>query len=137
MLSKFKNTKILEINEFRNEVKEYDELKSIEFLKIKTNKGFFLLAYIKLEDNLNEINILNKEETFKKLIGKKINKVKGDLTEKENDSEIKTTTTFTFTTEEKEEVKLSIEFKNKNTLGSINKDILRIFISFTALEDLF
>lgn len=137
MLSKFKNTKILEINEFRNEVKEYDELKSIEFLKIKTNKGFFLLAYIKLEDNLNEINILNKEETFKKLIGKKINKVKGDLTEKENDSEIKTTTTFTFTTEEKEEVKLSIEFKNKNTLGSINKDILRIFILFTALEDLF
>lgn len=137
MLSKFKNTKILEINEFRNEVKEYDELKSIEFLKIKTNKGFFLLAYIELEDNLNEINILNKEETFKKLIGKKINKVKGDLIEKENDSEIKTTTTFTFTTEEKEEVKLSIEFKNKNTLGSINKDILRIFISFTALEDLF
>ena len=137
MLSKFKNTKILEINEFRNEVKEYDELKSIEFLKIKTNKGFFLLAYIELEDNLNEINILNKEETFKKLIGKKINKVKGDLTEKENDSEIKTTTTFTFTTEEKEEVKLSIEFKNKNTLGSINKDILRVFISFTALEDLF
>lgn len=137
MLSKFKNTKILEINEFRNEVKEYDKLKSIEFLKIKTNKGFFLLAYIKLEDNLNEINILNKEETFKKLIGKKINKVKGDLIEKENDSEIKTTTTFTFTTEEKEEVKLSIEFKNKNTLGSINKDILRIFISFTALEDLF
>lgn len=137
MLSKFKNTKILEINEFRNEVKEYDELKSIEFLKIKTNKGFFLLAYIELEDNLNEINILNKEETFKKLIGKKINKVKGDLIEKENDSEIKTTTTFTFTTEEKEEVKLSIEFKNKNTLSSINKDILRIFISFTALEDLF
>jgi len=137
MLSKFKNTKILEINEFRNEVKEYDELKSIEFLKIKTNKGFFLLAYIELEDNLNEINILNKEEIFKKLIGKKINKVKGDLIEKENDSEIKTTTTFTFTTEEKEEVKLSIEFKNKNTLGSINKDILRIFISFTALEDLF
>ena len=137
MLSKFKNTKILEINEFRNEVKEYDELKSIEFLKIKTNKGFFLLAYIELEDNLNEINILNKEETFKKLIGKKINKVKGDLIEKENDSEIKTTTTFTFTTEEKEEVKLSIEFKNKNTLGSINKDILRVFISFTALEDLF
>lgn len=137
MLSKFKNTKILEINEFRNEVKEYDELKSIEFLKIKTNKGFFLLAYIELEDNLNEINILNKEETFKKLIGKKINKVKGDLIEKENYSEIKTTTTFTFTTEEKEEVKLSIEFKNKNTLGSINKNILRIFISFTALEDLF
>ena len=137
MLSKFKNTKILEINEFRNEVKEYDELKSIEFLKIKTNKGFFLLAYIELEDNLNEINILKKEETFKKLIGKKINKVKGDLIEKENDSEIKTTTTFTFTTEEKEEVKLSIEFKNKNTLGSINKNILRIFISFTALEDLF
>lgn len=137
MLSKFKNTKILEINEFRNEVKEYDNLKSIEFLKIKTNKGFFLLAYIELEDNLNEINILNKEETFKKLIGKKINKVKGDLTEKENDSEIKTTTTFTFTTEEKEEIKLSIEFKNKNTLGSINKDILRVFISFTALEDLF
>lgn len=137
MLSKFKNTKILEINEFRNEVKEYDNLKSIEFLKIKTNKGFFLLAYIELEDNLNEINILNKEEIFKKLIDKKINKVKGDLTEKENDSEIKTTTTFTFTTEEKEEVKLSIEFKNKNTLGSINKDILRVFISFTALEDLF
>lgn len=137
MLSKFKNTKILEINEFRNEVKEYDELKSIEFLKIKTNKGFFLLAYIELENNINEINILNKEETFKKLIGKKINKVKGDLIEKENDSEIKTTTTFTFTTEEKEEVKLSIEFKNKNTLGSINKNILRIFISFTALEDLF
>lgn len=137
MLSKFKNTKILEINEFRNENEEYDKLKSIEFLKIKTNKGFFLLAYIELEDNLNEINILNKEETFKKLIGKKINKVKGDLTEKENDSEIKTTTTFTFTTEEKEEVKLSIEFKNKNTLGSINKDILRVFISFTALEDLF
>ena len=137
MLSKFKNTKILEINEFRNEVKEYDDLKSIEFLKIKTNKGFFLLAYIELEDNLNEINILNKKETFKKLIGKKINKVKGDLTEKENDSEIKTTTTFTFTTEEKEEIKLSIEFKNKNTLGSINKDILRVFISFTALEDLF
>ena len=137
MLSKFKNTKILEINEFRNEVKEYDELKSIEFLKIKTNKGFFLLAYIELENNLNEINILNKEETFKKLIGKKINNVKGDLKEKENDSEIKTTTTFTFTTEEKEEVKLSIEFKNKNTLGSINKNILRIFISFTALEDLF
>ena len=116
MLSKFKNTKILEINKFRNEKEEYDKLKSIEFLKIKTNKGFFLLAYIELEDNLNEINILNKEETFKKLIGKKINKVKGDLTEKENDSEIKTTTTFTFTTEEKEEVKLSIEFKNKNTL---------------------
>lgn len=137
MLSKFKNTKILEINEFRNEKEEYDKLKSIEFLKIKTNKGFFLLAYIELEDNLNEINILNKEETFKKLIGKKINKVKGDLTEKENYSEIKTTTTFTFTTEEKEEVKLSIEFKNKNTLGSINKDILRVFISFTALEDLF
>lgn len=137
MLSKFKNTKILEINEFRNEKEEYDKLKSIEFLKIKTNKGFFLLAYIELEDNLNEINILNKEETFKKLIGKKINKVKGDLTEKENDSEIKTTTTFTFTTEEKEEIKLSIEFKNKNTLGSINKDILRVFISFTALEDLF
>lgn len=137
MLSKFKNTKILEINEFRNENEEYDKLKSIEFLKIKTNKGFFLLAYIELEDNLNEINILNKEETFKKLIGKKINKIKGDLTEKENDSEIKTTTTFTFTTEEKEEVKLSIEFKNKNTLGSINKDILRVFISFTALEDLF
>lgn len=137
MLSKFKNTKILEINEFRNEVKEYDELKSIEFLKIKTNKGFFLLAYIELENNLNEINILNKEETFKKLIGKKINNVKGDLKEKENDSEIKTTTTFTFTTEEKEEIKLSIEFKNKNTLGSINKDILRVFISFTALEDLF
>lgn len=137
MLSKFKNTKILEINEFRNEKEKYDKLKSIEFLKIKTNKGFFLLAYIELEDNLNEINILNKEETFKKLIGKKINKVKGDLTEKENDSEIKTTTTFTFTTEEKEEVKLSIEFKNKNTLGSINKDILRVFISFTALEDLF
>ena len=137
MLSKFKNTKILEINELRNEKEEYDKLKSIEFLKIKTNKGFFLLAYIELEDNLNEINILNKEETFKKLIGKKINKVKGDLTEKENDSEIKTTTTFTFTTEEKEEVKLSIEFKNKNTLGSINKDILRVFISFTALEDLF
>ena len=137
MLSKFKNTKILEINEFRNEVKEYDDLKSIEFLKIKTNKGFFLLACIELENNINEINILNKEETFKKLIGKKINKVKGDLTEKENDSEIKTTTTFTFTTEEKEEVKLSIEFKNKNTLGSINKDILRVFISFTALEDLF
>ena len=137
MLSKFKNTKILEINEFRNEVKEYDELKSIEFLKIKTNKGFFLLAYIELENNINEINILNKEETFKKLIGKKINKVKGDLIEKENDSEIKTTTTFTFTTEEKEEIKLSIEFKNKNTLGSINKDILRVFISFTALEDLF
>ena len=137
MLSKFKNTKILEINEFRNEKEEYDKLKSIEFLKIKTNKGFFLLAYIELEDNLNEINILNKKETFKKLIGKKINKVKGDLTEKENDSEIKTTTTFTFTTEEKEEVKLSIEFKNKNTLGSINKDILRVFISFTALEDLF
>ena len=137
MLSKFKNTKILEINEFRNEVKEYDELKSIEFLKIKTNKGFFLLTYIELENNLNEINILNKEETFKKLIGKKINNVKGNLTEKEKDSEIKTTTTFTFTTEEKEEIKLSIEFKNKNTLGSINKDILRVFISFTALEDLF
>lgn len=137
MLSKFKNTKILEINEIRNEVKEYDELKSIEFLKIKTNKGFFLLAYIELEDNLNEINILNKEETFKKLIGKKINKIKGNLTEKANDSEIKTTTTFTFTTEEKEEVKLSIEFKNKYTLGSINKDMLRVFISFTALEDLF
>ena len=137
MLSKFKNTKILEINEFRNEKEEYDKLKSIEFLKIKTNKGFFLLAYIELEDNLNEINILNKEETFKKLIGKKINNVKGNLTEKEKDSEIKTTTTFTFTTEEKEEIKLSIEFKNKNTLGSINKDILRVFISFTALEDLF
>lgn len=137
MLSKFKNTKILEINEFRNEKEEYDKLKSIEFLKIKTNKGFFLLAYIELEDNLNEINILNKEEIFKKLIGKKINNVKGNLTEKEKDSEIKTTTTFTFTTEEKEEVKLSIEFKNKNTLGSINKDILRVFISFTALEDLF
>ena len=44
MLSKFKNTKILEINEFRNEVKEYDELKSIEFLKIKTNKGFFFIS---------------------------------------------------------------------------------------------
>ena len=137
MLSKFKNTKILEINEFRNEVKEYDELNSLEFLKIKTNKGFFLLAYIELENNLNEINILNKEETFKKLIGKKINNVKGNLTEKEKDLEIKTTTTFTFTTEEKEEIKLSIEFKNKNTLGSINKDMLRVFISFTALEDLF
>ena len=87
--------------------------------------------------NLNEINILNKEETFKKLIGEKINNVKGNLIEKEKDSEIKTTTTFTFTTEEKEEIKLSIEFKNKNTLGSINKDILRVFISFTALEDLF
>ena len=137
MLSKFRNVKILEINEFRNEVQEIDDLKSIEFLKIKTNKGFFLLACIELENNINEINILNKEETFKKLIGKKIEKVKGELTEKENDHEIKTTTTFTFTTEEKEEIKLSIEFKNKNTLGSINRDILRVFISFTALEDLF
>lgn len=137
MLSKFRNIKILEINEMKNEVQENDDLKSIEFLKIKTNKGFFLLACIELENNINEINILNKEETFKKLIGKKIDKVKGDLTEKENDSEIKTTTTFTFTTEEKEEIKLSIEFKNKNTLGSINRDILRVFISFTALEDLF
>ena len=109
MLSKFRNVKILEINEFRN----------------------------KVENNINEINILNKEETFKKLIGKKIDKVKGDLIEKENDSEIKTTTTFTFTTEEKEEIKLSIEFKNKNNLDSINRDILRVFISFTALEDLF
>ena len=137
MLSKFRNVKILEINEFRNKVEEYDDLKSIEFLKIKTNKGFFLLACIELENNINEINILNKEETFKKLIGKKIDKVKGDLIEKENDSEIKTTTTFTFTTEENEEIKLSIEFKNKNTLDSINRDILRVFISFTALEDLF
>lgn len=137
MLSKFRNVKILEINEFRNKVEEYDDLKSIEFLKIKTNKGFFLLACIELENNINEINILNKEETFKKLIGKKIDKVKGDLIEKENDSEIKTTTTFTFITEEKEEIKLSIEFKNKNTLDSINRDILRVFISFTALEDLF
>ena len=137
MLSKFRNVKILEINEIKNEVQENDDLKSIEFLKIKTNKGFFLLACIELENNINEINILNKEETFKKLIGKKIDKVKGDLTEKENDSEIKTTTTFTFTTEEKEEIKLSIEFKNKNTLDSINRDILRVFISFTALEDLF
>lgn len=137
MLSKFRNIKILEINEIKNEVQENDDLKSIEFLKIKTNKGFFLLACIELENNINEINILNKEETFKKLIGKKIDKVKGDLTEKENDSEIKTTTTFTFTTEEKKEIKLSIEFKNKNTLGSINRDILRVFISFTALEDLF
>ncbi len=137
MLSKFRNVKILEINEFRNKVEEYDDLKSIEFLKIKTNKGFFLLACIELENNINEINILNKEETFKKLIGKKIEKVKGDLTEKENEYEIKTTTNFTFTTEEKEEIKLSIEYKNKNTLGSINRDILRVFISFTALEDLF
>ena len=137
MLSKFRNVKILEINEIKNEVQENDNLKSIEFLKIKTNKGFFLLACIELENNINEINILNKEETFKKLIGKKIEKVKGNLTEKENDHEIKTTTTFIFTTEEKEEVNLSIEYKNKNTLGSINKDILRDFISFTALEDLF
>lgn len=137
MLSKFRNVKILEINEIKNEVQENDDLKSIEFLKIKTNKGFFLLACIELENNINEINILNKEETFKKLIGKKIEKVKGNLTEKENNREIKTTTTFTFTTEEKEEIKLSIEYKNKNTLGSINKDILRVFISFTALEDLF
>jgi hypothetical protein len=137
MLSKFRNVKILEINEMKNEVKENDDLKSIEFLKIKTNKGFFLLACIELENNINEINILNKEETFKKLIGKKIEKVKGDLTEKENEYEIKTTTNFTFTTEEKEEIKLSIEHKNKNTLGSINRDILRVFISFTALEDLF
>ena len=137
MLSKFRNVKILEINEMKNEVKENDDLKSIEFLKIKTNKGFFLLACIELENNINEINILNKEETFKKLIGKKIEKVKGDLTEKENEYEIKTTTNFTFTTEEKEEIKLSIEYKNKNTLGSINRDILRVFISFTALEDLF
>lgn len=137
MLSKFRNVKILEINEIKNEVQENDNLKSIEFLKIKTNKGFFLLACIELENNINEINILNKEETFKKLIGKKIEKVKGNLTEKENDHEIKTTTTFIFTTEEKEEVNLSIEYKNKNTLGSINKDILRVFISFTALEDLF
>lgn len=137
MLSKFRNVKILKINEIKNEVEEYNDLKSIEFLKIKTNKGFFLLACIELENNINEINILNKEETFKKLIGKKIDKVKGDLIEKENDSEIKTTTTFTFTTEEKEEIKLSIEFKNKNTLDSINRDILRVFISFTALEDLF
>ena len=137
MLSKFRNVKILEINEMRNEVQENNDLKSIEFLKIKTNKGFFLLACIELESNINEINILNKEETFKKLIGKKIEKVKGNLTEKENDHEIKTTTTFIFTTEEKEEVNLSIEYKNKNTLGSINKDILRVFISFTALEDLF
>lgn len=137
MLSKFKNTKILEINEIRNKDQESDGLNSIEFLKIKTNKGFFLLAYIELENNLNEINILNKEETFKKLIGKKINNVKGNLSEEENDSKIKTTTTFTFTTEEKEEIKLSIELKNKNTLDSINRDILRVFISFTALEDLF
>ena len=137
MLSKFRNVKILEINEIRNEVQENDDLKSIEFLKIKTNKGFFLLACIELKNNINEINILNKEETFKKLIGKKIEKVKGDLTEKENEYEIKTTTNFTFTTEEKEEIKLSIEYKNKNTLGSINRDILRVFISFTALEDLF
>ncbi|WP_339061665.1 hypothetical protein [Fusobacterium polymorphum] len=137
MLSKFRNVKILEINEMKNEVQENDDLKSIEFLKIKTNKGFFLLACIELENNINEINILNKEETFKKLIGKKIEKVKGDLTEKENEYEIKTTTNFTFTTEEKEEIKLSIEYKNKNTLGSINRDILRVFISFTALEDLF
>lgn len=137
MLSKFRNVKILEINEMKNEVQENDDLKSIEFLKIKTNKGFFLLACIELENNINEINILNKEETFKKLIGKKIEKVKGDLTEKENEYEIKTTTNFIFTTEEKEEIKLSIEYKNKNTLGSINRDILRVFISFTALEDLF
>ncbi|PHI06623.1 hypothetical protein [Fusobacterium polymorphum] len=137
MLSKFRNVKILEINEMKNEVQENDDLKSIEFLKIKTNKGFFLLACIELENNINEINILNKEETFKKLIGKKIEKVKGDLTEKENEYEIKTTTNFTFTTEEKEEIKLSIEYKNKNTLGSINRDILKVFISFTALEDLF
>ena len=137
MLSKFRNVKILEINEMKNEVKENNDLKSIEFLKIKTNKGFFLLACIELENNINEINILNKEETFKKLIGKKIEKVKGDLTEKENEYEIKTTTNFTFTTEEKEEIKLSIEHKNKNTLGSINRDIFRVFISFTALEDLF
>ena len=41
MLSKFRNVKILEINEIRNEVQENDDLKSIEFLKIKTNKGFF------------------------------------------------------------------------------------------------
>lgn len=137
MLSKFKNTKILEINEIRNKDQESDGLNSIEFLKIKTNKGFFLLAYIELENNLNEINILNKEETFKKLIGKKINNVKGNLSEEENDSKIKTTTTFTFTTEEKEEIKLSIELKNKNTLGIANRYILRVFISFTALEDLF
>ena len=137
MLSKFKNTKILEINEIRNEDKEGDGLKSIKFLKIKTNKGFFLLAYIELENNLNEINILNKEETFKKLIDKKINNVKGDLSEEENNSKIKTTTTFTFTTEEKEEIKLSIELKNKNTLGIANRYVLRVFISFTALEDLF
>lgn len=137
MLSKFRNVKILEINEMKNEVQENDDLKSIEFLKIKTNKGFFLLACIELKNNINEINILNKEETFKKLIGKKIEKVKGDLTEKENEYEIKTTTNFIFTTEEKEEIKLSIEYKNKNTLGSINRDILRVFISFTALEDLF
>lgn len=137
MLSKFKNTKILEINEIRNKDQESDGLNSIEFLKIKTNKGFFLLAYIELENNLNEINILNKEETFKKLIGKKINNVKGDLSEEENDSKIKTTTTFTFTTEEKEEIKLSIELKNKKTLGIANRYILRVFISFTALEDLF
>jgi len=137
MLSKFRNVKILEINEIRNEDQESDELKSIKFLKIKTNKGFFLLAYIELENNLNEINILNKEETFKNLIGKKINNVKGDLSEEENDSKIKTTTTFTFTTEEKEEIKLSIELKNKNTLGIANRYILRVFISFTALEDLF
>ena len=137
MLSKFRNVKILEINEMKNEVQENDDLKSIEFLKIKTNKGFFLLVCIELRNNINEINILNKEETFKKLIGKKIEKVKGDLTEKENEYEIKTTTNFIFTTEEKEEIKLSIEYKNKNTLGSINRDILRVFISFTALEDLF
>ena len=137
MLSKFRNVKILEINEIKNEVQENDNLKSIEFLKIKTNKCFFLLACIELENNINEINILNKEETFKKLIGKKIEKVKGNLTEKENDHEIKTTTTFIFSKEEKEEVNLSIEYKNKNTLGNINKDILRVFISFTALEDLF
>ena len=95
MLSKFRNVKILEINEMKNEVQENDDLKSIEFLKIKTNKGFFLLACIELENNINEINILNKEETFKKLIGKKIEKVKGDLIEKENEYEIKTTTNFT------------------------------------------
>ena len=49
-----------DINEFRNKIEEYDDLKSIEFLIIKTNKGFFLLACIELENNINEINILNK-----------------------------------------------------------------------------
>jgi len=114
----------------------YSNIRKRDFtLDIGAGSGVFTFALSKKSAQVLAIEF--DSETFKKLIGKKINNVKGNLTEKENDSEIKTTTTFTFTTEEKEEIKLSIEFKNKNTLGSINKDILRVFISFTALEDLF